>query len=97
MLRAAGRYGEAYFPTFPHSPSEYAQRLDAVRYARLRAGRDPLAIVPAMQMFVVTGIIRDYVDEALDSKVFGYSDSMRPMSISPATVHSTRWVPAFPG
>jgi phthiodiolone/phenolphthiodiolone dimycocerosates ketoreductase len=78
MLRAAGRYGDAYFPTFPQSPSEYAQRLDVVRSAASDAGRDPLAVVPALQMFVVTGRTRDDVDEALDSKmlrIFGLNAS----------------------
>ncbi len=31
MLRIAGRYGDGFFPAFPHSPQDYAQRLDVVR------------------------------------------------------------------
>jgi phthiodiolone/phenolphthiodiolone dimycocerosates ketoreductase len=69
MLRATGRYGDAYFPSFTHLPSEYGQRLDTVRSAASDTGRDPTAILPAMQMFVVTGRTRDDVDEALDSEV----------------------------
>src|SRR5258705_9628965 len=78
MLRAAGRYADAYFPSFPHLPVEYAQRLDVVRSAASDFGRDPMAILPAMQMFVVTGRTRDDVDEALDSellRVFGLNAS----------------------
>jgi phthiodiolone/phenolphthiodiolone dimycocerosates ketoreductase len=78
MLRAAGRYADAYFPSFPHLPVEYEQRLDAVRSAASDFGRDPTAILPAMQMFVVTGRTRDDVDEALDSellRVFGLNAS----------------------
>jgi phthiodiolone/phenolphthiodiolone dimycocerosates ketoreductase len=78
MLRAAGRYGDAYFPSFPHRPVDYKQRLDVVRSAASDAGRDPMSIIPAMQMFVVTGRTRDDVDEALDSellRVFGLNAS----------------------
>lgn len=69
MLRAAGQYADAYFPSFPHLPVEYAQRLDVVRSAASDFSRDPMAILPAMQMFVVTGRTRDDVDEALDSEL----------------------------
>ena len=68
MLRAAGRYGDAYFPSFPHRPVDYKQRLDVVRSAASDVGRDPMSIIPAVQMFVVTGRTRDDVDEALDSR-----------------------------
>jgi phthiodiolone/phenolphthiodiolone dimycocerosates ketoreductase len=70
MLRAAGRYGDAYFPGFPHRPVDYKQRLDVVRSAASDAGRDPMSIIPALLMFAVTGRTRDEVDEAFDSEVF---------------------------
>jgi len=69
MLRAAGRYGDAYFPGFPHRPVDYKQRLDTVRSAASDAGRDPMSIIPAIQMFVVTGRTSDDVDEALESEL----------------------------
>lgn len=69
MLRAAGRYGDAYFPGFPHRPVDYKQRLDVVRSAASDVGRDPLSVIPAVGLFVVTGRTRDEVDEALDSEV----------------------------
>src|SRR6201996_1059991 len=69
MLRAAGRYGDAYFPGFPHRPVDYKQRLDAVRSAASDAGRDPMSITPALLIFVVTGRTRDDVEEALDSEL----------------------------
>jgi phthiodiolone/phenolphthiodiolone dimycocerosates ketoreductase len=74
MLRIAGRYADAFFPSFAHRPVDYKQRLDAVRSAASDAGRDPMSIIPAMQLFVVTGRTRADVDEALDSeglRVFG--------------------------
>jgi phthiodiolone/phenolphthiodiolone dimycocerosates ketoreductase len=69
MLRAAGRYGDAYYPGFPHRPVDYKQRLDVVRSAASDAGRDPMSILPALQVFVVTGRTRDDVDAALDSEM----------------------------
>lgn len=78
MLRAAGRYGDAYFPAIAHPPRDYAQRLDIVRSAASDAGRDPADILPALQLFIVTGRTRDDVDEALDSellRLFGLNAS----------------------
>lgn len=69
MLRAAGRYADGYLPAFPHTPQEYALRMEAVRTAASDAGRDPMAIVPAMMFLVVTGRTADDVEEALDSEV----------------------------
>jgi phthiodiolone/phenolphthiodiolone dimycocerosates ketoreductase len=69
MLRAAGRYADAYFPAFAHRPVDYKQRLDAVRSAASDAGRDPMSIIPAVMLLVVTGRSRDDVDEALDSEL----------------------------
>lgn len=69
MLRAVGRYGDGFYPALPHRPQEYARRLDAVRSAASDAGRDPMAIVPALWMGVITGRSATEVDEALDSEV----------------------------
>ncbi|MFI5508935.1 LLM class flavin-dependent oxidoreductase [Mycobacterium sp. NPDC051804] len=69
MLRAAGRYADAFFPSFAHRPVDYKERLDAVRSAASDAGRDPMSIIPAMQLFVVTGRTRNDVDEAFDGEV----------------------------
>ncbi|HME15300.1 MAG TPA: LLM class flavin-dependent oxidoreductase [Mycobacterium sp.] len=69
MLRAAGRYGDGYFPGFPHRPQDYAQRLEVVRAAASDAGRDPMSIIPAVFMPVVTARSRGDVDEAIDSEI----------------------------
>ena len=69
MLRAVGRYGDGFFPAFAHSPQEYARRLEAVRTAASDAGRDPMSIVPAICLPVLTGRTRGEVDEALESEV----------------------------
>jgi phthiodiolone/phenolphthiodiolone dimycocerosates ketoreductase len=69
MLRAVGRYADAFYPALVQQPKEYAQRLDAVRSAASDAGRDPMAITPAMWMPVVTGKSRQDVDDALESEI----------------------------
>jgi phthiodiolone/phenolphthiodiolone dimycocerosates ketoreductase len=69
MLRAVGRYGDGFFPGFPHTPQEYARRLDVVRAAASDAGRDPMSIVPAMWLPLVTGRTAAEVDEALESEI----------------------------
>lgn len=69
MLRAVGRYADGYFPAFPHQPREYAQRLESVRAAASDAGRDPMAITPAIWLPVVAGRNRADVDEALASPI----------------------------
>ncbi|CAN5308407.1 LLM class flavin-dependent oxidoreductase [soil metagenome] len=67
MLRATGRYADAWFPAMTLDPVKYAQGLDQVRAAADDAGRDPAAITPAIWLFVITGRSRSEVDEALAS------------------------------
>lgn len=69
MLRAAGRFGDAWFPGFAHRPADYAERLDVIRSAASDAGRDPMAITPALWLPVVTARSRDVVDETVNSTV----------------------------
>lgn len=69
MLRAVGRYADGYLPGFAHRPKDYAQRLEIVRAAASDAGRDPMSIIPALFIPVVTGRSHDDVEEALDSKI----------------------------
>src|SRR5271156_95502 len=67
MLRATGRYADAWFPAATARPKNYAAGLERVRSAASDAGRDPLSITAANWLFVVTGGSRDQVDEALSS------------------------------
>jgi phthiodiolone/phenolphthiodiolone dimycocerosates ketoreductase len=69
MLRATGRYADAWLPGFPQRPGEYQQRLEVVRAAASDAGRDPMSITPAAWLFVLTGRTRGDVEEALDSDI----------------------------
>src|ERR1700737_2619319 len=67
MLRAAGRYADAWFPAFLFRPQDYSRGLAMVRAAASDAGRDPLALTPAVFLAVLTGRSRDDVDRALNS------------------------------
>jgi phthiodiolone/phenolphthiodiolone dimycocerosates ketoreductase len=69
MLRAAGRYADAWYPEAALRPQDYARGLQEVRTAASDAGRNPLAIIPAAGLFVITGRSRAQVDEALNSDV----------------------------
>ncbi len=53
MLRLTGRYGDGWYPTLPMTPEEYAAKLAVIQDSATGAGRDPSAIVPAMQTFFV--------------------------------------------
>jgi phthiodiolone/phenolphthiodiolone dimycocerosates ketoreductase len=67
MLRATGRYADAWFPALAQRPKNYAAGLEKVRAAASNAGRDPLSITAANWFFVVTGASRGEVDDALGS------------------------------
>jgi phthiodiolone/phenolphthiodiolone dimycocerosates ketoreductase len=67
MLRATGRYADAWFPALTVGPKDYARGLEAVKTAASDAGRDPTRITPALWLFVVTGRSHDEVEEILSS------------------------------
>jgi phthiodiolone/phenolphthiodiolone dimycocerosates ketoreductase len=69
MLRATGRYADAWLPGIPQRPHEYEQRLEVVRASASDAGRDPMSITPAIWLFVITGRTGDEVEEALNSDI----------------------------
>jgi phthiodiolone/phenolphthiodiolone dimycocerosates ketoreductase len=67
MLRATGRYADAWFPALVTQAKDYAAGLEKVRSAASDAGRDPLSIAAANWFFVVTGGSRAEVDDVLTS------------------------------
>ena len=67
MLRATGRYADAWFPVSIFSPERYADGLQQVQTAADNANRDPHSIIAANAQFVVTGRSAADVEEALDS------------------------------
>ncbi len=69
MLRATGRFADAWFPAVIVRPKDYARGLETVRTAASDADRDPMSITPATWLFVVTGRSRDEVDATLNSDI----------------------------
>jgi len=67
MLRATGRYADAWYPAASMTPKDYEAGLAVVRAAASDAGRDPQSITAAKLLFVVTGRSRGEVDEAQGS------------------------------
>ncbi len=65
MLDITGRFADGWWPAGAWTPEDYAAKLAAIRAAADRAGRDPLAIVPA---FVQIALIA-YDDAELASIV----------------------------
>jgi phthiodiolone/phenolphthiodiolone dimycocerosates ketoreductase len=66
MIRAAGRYGDGWFPGTTRA-DEYGQQLNDLRAAASDAGRNPMSITPAGIRFILTGRSQDEIDEILDS------------------------------
>ncbi len=66
MLRITGRFADAWVPFITSRAEDYARGLDSLRTAASDAGRDPMAITPALNRAVVTGRSRAEVDEALN-------------------------------
>ena len=69
MLRATGRYADAWFPAAIFDPARYAEKYEIVCAAASDAGRDPAAVLPANFFFVVTGRSRGEVDDILGSEI----------------------------
>ena len=68
MMRATGRYADGWFPGTTRA-DEYGEQLNLVRTAASDAGRDPMAITPALIRFIVTGRSRDEIDEVVESDI----------------------------
>ncbi|AFU03754.1 oxidoreductase [Nocardia brasiliensis ATCC 700358] len=69
MLRIAGRYADAWLPGLSIQPEDYSAGLDQIRTAASDAGRDPMAILPAVTFTILTAPTRDAVDELCESVV----------------------------
>lgn len=55
MLGITGRHADGWWPMGAYTPEDYAAKLGVVREAAERAGRDPMAIVPAITQICLIG------------------------------------------
>jgi phthiodiolone/phenolphthiodiolone dimycocerosates ketoreductase len=67
MLRATGRYADAWFPVGVLRPEQYADGLRQVQAAADNASRNPNSIIAANSQFVLTGRSSGQIEDALES------------------------------
>jgi phthiodiolone/phenolphthiodiolone dimycocerosates ketoreductase len=67
MLAITGRYADGWWPTNAWTPEHYAQKLNLVRQSAERAGRDPLAMVPALMQTCFLADDEAQLEEILSS------------------------------
>lgn len=70
MLDLVGRYGDGWIPQTPTTPESYAERLTIVRHAAERADRDPMAITPSLNAFVLLADDHEIAHRMLVSEGF---------------------------
>ncbi len=81
MLRLTGQYGDGWYPTFPMTPSAYAESLALIRDTARSFGRDPKAIVPGHQIVAVIGRTEEEARKYLDTKVMRFLTLLAPAAL----------------
>ncbi len=81
MLRLTGRYGDGWYPVGLLSPDEYASKLAAVRATARDAGRDPAAITPSLQPYVVVAPTEREARAMLDSELVRFIGLLVPAEL----------------
>ncbi|MGH2561881.1 MAG: LLM class flavin-dependent oxidoreductase [Thermomicrobiales bacterium] len=97
MLRLCGAYGDAWFPLGMFTPDEYATKLDVVHAAAREAARDPNAILPAIQSYVVVAPTREDARAMLDTNVIRYFGVLAPAELWRKVGHTHPWGDDFRG
>lgn len=82
MLRITGQYADGWWPAGAWTPEDYADKLRKVREAATHAGRDPMAIVPAI---IQTCLIGD--DSELDDILAAPLVKAHVMQVSAEDLH----------
>jgi phthiodiolone/phenolphthiodiolone dimycocerosates ketoreductase len=92
MLGITGRYADGWWPAGAYTPEDYAAKLKVIRDAADQAGRDPMAIVPAITQICLIGDDDELTEmlkaplvksillmlTAEDLRQFGYQHPMGP-------------------
>ena len=68
MLGIAGRYADGWLPAMGSSPARYEKSLRLVHESASKAGRDPAAITPSLQIGMVLAPTREEAAAALRSR-----------------------------
>ena len=90
MLRITGRYADGWWPAGAYTPEDDAAKLKVVRDAAERAGRDPMAIVPAITQICLIGD-DDELQETLEAPLVKSIILMLTADDLRSSATSTRW------
>lgn len=69
MLALTGRQGDGWLPVFIKDPAEYERSLRVVRDAAVGAGRDPDAVVPALELNLMVAATERDARSLLDTRL----------------------------
>ena len=78
MLRLTGEYGDGWYPNMIASPEDYADKLEVVRSAARKVGRDPQAITPSLEQYVVVAPTEQEARAMLDTKLVRFFGLLLP-------------------
>lgn len=81
MLELTGKYGDGWYPIGVLRPEEYGERLAVVRAAARAAGRDPDAIVPSLQPYIVVAPSHEEAKAMLDSRTIRFFGLLAPAEV----------------
>ncbi len=81
MLRLTGTYADGWYPAFPMTPALYSKRLTVIAAAAERAGRDPAAIEPGMQAYVLAAKTEAEAREMLNHRGIRFMALLAPGSM----------------
>lgn len=80
MLSITGRYADGWYPAYPMTAEEYAEKLAIIRKAAEQAGRDPSQIVAGYMMYCVVTEDHDESHRILSSPLAKAMSLVAPAS-----------------
>jgi phthiodiolone/phenolphthiodiolone dimycocerosates ketoreductase len=81
MLRLTGTYADGWYPAFVAGAADYGAKLKAVRAAAEEAGRNPEAVEPGMQAYIVAGKTEEHVQTLLDHRAVKFLGLLAPADL----------------
>jgi phthiodiolone/phenolphthiodiolone dimycocerosates ketoreductase len=78
LLRLTGQYGDGWYPVGFFTPAEYATKLAAIHAHARAAGRDPAAITPSLQAYLVVAPSEREARAMLDTKLIRFFGLLIP-------------------
>lgn len=97
MLELTGKYGDGWYPIGLLTPAEYGERLEIIRAAAKSAGRQPDAITPSLQPYMVVAPTTEEAERMLEAPVVKFFGLLAPASIWQERGHQHPLGPDFRG